>query len=471
MAQEMKERIFISYKRVDKDRVFAIKDGIEQATGEKCWIDLDGIESDAQFANVIIKAINQCEVFLFMYSKEHSVLSNFEDDWTIKEITFAKEKKKRIVIIHIDDTPLIDQFLFEFPRKQRVNATETSALVRLHKDLCSWLDVDMRYVEQMQLPEDGFQVGDLVYKASDCGCGVVVIKYVGEQKTGINLFIPNKIKYGHYDYEVTSIGTGAFFNLQGLISIEIPNSVTSIGDGAFALSGLTSVIIPSSVKSIGKEVFWRCESLTSVMIPSSVKSIGTSAFFRCLSLTSITIPNGVTSIGDTAFWSCSSLTSVVIPDSVTKIGTSAFWACSSLISVTISNSVTSIGDATFRDCSSLTSVVIPSSVTSIGDSVFKDCASLISVTIPNSVTSIGYWTFRGCSSLTSVDISNGVKEIGYEAFSCCEALISITIPNSVISLGDKVFYGCSSLKSIKIPKGLTNIGSNAFPDHTKVIRD
>ena len=44
-------RIFISYKRADKDLVFPIKDKIEAATGEKCWIDLDGIESDAQFAN------------------------------------------------------------------------------------------------------------------------------------------------------------------------------------------------------------------------------------------------------------------------------------------------------------------------------------------------------------------------------------------------------------------------------------
>ena len=147
MAQE-KKRIFISYKRVDKERVFAIKDGIEQATGEECWIDLDGIESDAQFAGVIISAINHCEVFLFMHSKEHAKISDFAEDWTIKEITFAKEKKKRIVIVNIDDTPLIDQFLFEFPRKQRIDASDASALVRLYKDICSWLKIDIRKHQQ-----------------------------------------------------------------------------------------------------------------------------------------------------------------------------------------------------------------------------------------------------------------------------------------------------------------------------------
>ena len=55
--------IFISYKRDDLDMVWSIKDIIEKHTGENCWIDLDGIESDAQFANVIIKAINQAKVF------------------------------------------------------------------------------------------------------------------------------------------------------------------------------------------------------------------------------------------------------------------------------------------------------------------------------------------------------------------------------------------------------------------------
>jgi hypothetical protein len=62
----MKEQIFISYKRVDKERVFAIKDIIEQNTGAKCWIDLEGIECDAQFASIIISAIREAEIFLFM---------------------------------------------------------------------------------------------------------------------------------------------------------------------------------------------------------------------------------------------------------------------------------------------------------------------------------------------------------------------------------------------------------------------
>ena len=71
---DTKYEIFISYKRVDKERVFKIKENIEKATGKQCWIDLDGIEIDAQFINVIMRPINNFSLFLFMYSQAHSVI-------------------------------------------------------------------------------------------------------------------------------------------------------------------------------------------------------------------------------------------------------------------------------------------------------------------------------------------------------------------------------------------------------------
>ena len=84
-----------------------------------------------------------------------------------------------------------------------------------------------------------------------------------------------------YQYDIDGID---------LVSVEIGNCVTSIGDFAFIA----------------------CESLTSINIPSSVTSIGESTFNGCHSLTSINIPSGVTSIGEYAFYYCSSLTSVTV---------------------------------------------------------------------------------------------------------------------------------------------------------------
>lgn len=132
-------RIFISYKRVDKERVFTLKNQIESQTGEKCWIDLDGIESDAQFKNVIINAIKQCEVVLFMYSKAHSAIVDFEKDWTVRELNFAAAKNKRIVFINLDGTPLTDEFSFDYGLKQQVDGLSSESVARLISDLKKWL--------------------------------------------------------------------------------------------------------------------------------------------------------------------------------------------------------------------------------------------------------------------------------------------------------------------------------------------
>ena len=107
-----------------------------------------------------------------------------------------------------------------------------------------------------------------------------------------------------------------------MTSIEIPASVSYIGDGAFSgCSGLTSVTFEekSKLKTIGTFVFEGCSSLTSVEIPDGVTSIGQGAFSGCSGLTTITIPDSVTSIGKEAFSHCSSLTSIVFG------GTKAQW--------------------------------------------------------------------------------------------------------------------------------------------------
>lgn len=134
-------RIFISYKRVDKEVVFAIKDRIEAALGERCWIDLDGIESDAEFMSVIISAINRCEVMLFMYSKTHLSITNMDTDWTMRELSFAEKKNKRIVFVNIDDSPLSDAFEFAYGTKQQVMMSSERGFEKLIEDLRKWLHI------------------------------------------------------------------------------------------------------------------------------------------------------------------------------------------------------------------------------------------------------------------------------------------------------------------------------------------
>ena len=296
---------------------------------------------------------------------------------------------------------------------------------------------------------------------------------------------------------VTSIGKGAFASCTGLTSVSISDSVTIIGDNAFwSCTGLTSVSIGNGVTSIGDSAFFQCPGLTSIAvgsanttyssiggvlfnktattlltypngkqgsyaIPTSVTSIGAGAFQGCTGLTSVSIPNSVTSIGEYAFDGCTGLTSVSIPDSVTIVGESAFSYCTGLASVSIPDSVTSIGYGAFF-ATGLTSVSIGDGVTSIGDGAFGGCAELTSVSIGNGVTSIGGGAFNSCTGLTSVSIPDSVTIIGEGAFGGCTGLTSVSIPDSVTSIGYGAFSGCAGLTNVSIPDSVTSIGEFAF---------
>ena len=137
-----------------------------------------------------------------------------------------------------------------------------------------------------------------------------------------------------------------FRDCSGLTSIEIPNSVTSIGEEVFSgCSGLKSLTIPSRLINSSIQKCSKLESLTVYgdVIPSNCSQL----IKNNPSLASVTIEDA-TSIADHAFSGCSGLTSINIPDGVTSIGNSAFYGCSGLTSIEIPNSVTSIGESLFR---------------------------------------------------------------------------------------------------------------------------
>lgn len=157
MESDSNYKIFISYKRDDKEKVIKIKDLIEKEIGLKCWIDVDGIESDAQFANVIIGAINKAQVLLFMYSRSHTKIEDYENDWTIREINFAQKKHKRIVFVNLDGSPLTDWFELFFGTKQQVYYSSDIAMRNLISDLKKWLKVEVNAIGS---EDEGLRIQD-----------------------------------------------------------------------------------------------------------------------------------------------------------------------------------------------------------------------------------------------------------------------------------------------------------------------
>ena len=239
--------------------------------------------------------------------------------------------------------------------------------------------------------------------------------------------------------------------------------VVGISEGAFANSPITSVTIPNSIKTIGHGAFENCQNLTTTFHTGDLASWCEIDFEGWTSNPMQYTHNLYLNIPGTTLAE-EVKGDIVIPNTVDTIHSHAFMGATSFTSVTIPNSVTSIGSYAFYGCSSLTSITIPNSITEINSEIFAYCSSLTSITIPNSITSIGGEAFQGCSSLTSIAIPNSVTSIGSGAFAYCSALEYLSIPNSVQYAyegdynnevyyldGYSSIYGCYNLKTLIVP--------------------
>ena len=127
---------------------------------------------------------------------------------------------------------------------------------------------------------------------------------------------------------ITYTATSRLSGYNGSLSVGRTTFGPAITSHTFS-NGKGTIVCAGEITTIGYRAFFHyCSGLTSVTIPNSVTTIGYGAFYYCSGLTSVTIPNSVTTIGEYAFSHCSGLTSVTIGNSVKKIGDNAFYNCS-----------------------------------------------------------------------------------------------------------------------------------------------
>ncbi len=289
---------------------------------------------------------------------------------------------------------------------------------------------------------------------------------------------------------VTTIGDSAFESFSVLDEITLPEKLEKIEQNAFKdCSALTAVIIPDTVESIGDYAFHR-SALKAVEVPASVKEIGKSAFRECGDLAKVTLHDGLESIGQSAFYQDSALTSLSIPDTVTFVGNYVCCDCTALESVKLSENQTSIGAEAFGR-TAISELTIPASVTTIGSNIVNDCENLTHITVSDALSSdsnyaiIGKYTVgdkqlkitiaEGSKTVTAdmmelfpkecigeIELPSTLKTIGDNAFEGCEILKNITIPESVTEIGSKAFRYCYQLQSVEIPEGVTTIHDRCF---------
>lgn len=312
--------------------------------------------------------------------------------------------------------------------------------------------------------------GNMTYDSRD-DCNAIIHTETNELVRGCqNTVIPNT---------VTSIGIGAFSDGYGLESIDIPNSVTSIKNSAFfKCKDLKHVTIGASVVSIGKYAFQECFSLRSVAMGVSVASIEEAAFAHCRSLAKLSVDAAEPPIcGGYVFssvdqGSCAlyvrleyaekykaadtwkDFANIKTIDASGKCGDNLKWTLDSdgeLIITGDGPMYSYFDEQTDRwDPTLVKKVWIDGQATTIGQRMFGACTELESVKLPNSLTHIDVNAFAGCSKLANVTIPNSVTQIGAFAFSGCSSFTSLTIPASVTNIESSITNYCMALKKITV---------------------
>ena len=256
---------------------------------------------------------------------------------------------------------------------------------------------------------------------------------------------------------ITSIGASAFQNTKSLTTIEIPASVTTIGNAAFAGSGISTFTVAEGSSS------FKADADCKALLTSDGKTL---VVFAPKATGSYTIPGGVETIGPYSF-ETSALTSLVIPSSVKTIGESAFYL-SALTSIEIGEAVETIEAMAFFS-SALTSIVIPESVKTIGEAAFT-LSALTSIVIPKSVETIGDAAFSQSSALTTVTFEGeSAPTIGAGIFAFCDNLASILVPaNAAGYTGDSASDNWKAwakyIKSGQAQGQTQTNGDNTVPD-------
>lgn len=182
----MNRKIFISYSRQDIAIVRDIKEEIEQATGEKCWMDLEGIESGRRFTKVIIEAIESCEIFLFMRSAQSQ-----SSKYALLELNYASEEaNKKVVIINIDSSPLNKEFRFLYALTDTITWSDSLQHDKLIYNLKKWVEtkdaidtnVSIKEIPQMDrnpVNEEQINEGMVDEKAEDESLKTTETQFIG----------------------------------------------------------------------------------------------------------------------------------------------------------------------------------------------------------------------------------------------------------------------------------------------------
>ena len=305
---------------------------------------------------------------------------------------------------------------------------------------------------------------------------------------------------------VSSIGERAFANATALRELNIPTTMTYVGDYAFekakSLHNVNFVDGDQGNIKFGNYVFSECTGLVEINLPKSVTELNLGVFDGCTNIQNVfvaddntyykdiegvvytydgsvlmffpkgrqtddgkyVIPEGVTTISDGAFKGMHHIATIELPSTVTLIGKNAFANSGKLATLTFADGGTedlTIDENAFAGCGAITTITLPERTKVVAEKAFYN-VSMTSITFPAGLETIGNYAFAN-TALTSVEIPAGVANMGESVFAECLSLKTVTFAEGYAgtSIPVGMFYS-SAVESITIPGTITEIGFGAF---------
>ena len=290
--------------------------------------------------------------------------------------------------------------------------------------------------------------------------------------------------------------TGVSGLTQGNTAVVIPSEVNGItvreiGTGVFKDNrNIVSLTIPDSVTTLQNRICSGCTSLREVWLPSGLTVIPDETFDGCSSLSTVHFPKTLREIRSDAFCG-TGLTEFIAPDSLTAIWSYAFKDCARLIKVDLKN-VSSVSGGAFQSCTALQSVRLSDTLTELPDHLFDGCTLLSEIDMPDNPIAISAFILNGTAyyndqsnwdngvlyadgyliaadktfaSLTEYTVKAGTLVIADNAFSgvgYTAKLKKMTLPNGLYRIGQSAFSKLYSLTEINIPDSVRSVGYGAF---------
>ncbi len=305
---------------------------------------------------------------------------------------------------------------------------------------------------------------------------------------------------------LATIGYEAFAGCVALEEIKIPETLSDIGDFAFANTKFKEIEFGKNINAVGANAFVGNTTLETINVVDNNKEFSSidGVLYNKKGSALVTFPagktgtyelaQGVEEIRDYAFKNAkisavklaeepalryiglnafedSQLEEIEISANVEKINSSTFKNAKKLSKVTFNEGLKYIAASAFENCGALKEIKLPDTLHDIANSAFKN-AGLKSVNLGDGVAKINSEAFAGNKKLTDLYIGKNVEKLGDGAFADCEKLVAVNLPASLKSFSGNAFSGCNSLVKITVDKDSKNfktVGSAIYSADGKTL--